>query len=208
MISIDLQSMCWKSILLYVFICIIISILKGINEFILALFPNLIRQTNDNKELLQKKIKRGFMIISLYIAICIAIAILSSITPDIFITNSCNPEIFPSHAITVKQDSITLDTNSFTVDNYLTIEEAIIISYSRKLTPTELSHFSSQDLFYIRNGIFAYMGRDFAEPDLLLYYSKYSWYTPYIAPKDFPFSIFNENQVYNIELIKNLEKSY
>lgn len=71
-----------------------------------------------------------------------------------------------------------------------------------------LDSLSTEELWLLRNGIYAYEGRIFNENELTDYYYNYSWYNPTIAPGELDWNTFTTEQQNNIMKIKNLESTY
>ena len=86
------------------------------------------------------------------------------------------------------------------------VEEYIILASTREISKEELSQFSKEDLFWIRNGIYAYCGRSFLEQEITQYFAKFEWYKPVVKAEDFRWEIFNEAQARTIINIKSIEK--
>ncbi len=86
------------------------------------------------------------------------------------------------------------------IDGYLLSE-----SDSRYYTEDELSGWSSEDLRYARNEIYARHGYIFDSEDLKNYFEEKSWYEGTVASDDFDESAFNEYEKANIELILSIE---
>lgn len=84
--------------------------------------------------------------------------------------------------------------------------ESYILQSQYKIISNDMWHtFSKRELYYIRNGIFAYCGRKFLEPELTQYYSRYDWYDGVIEPQDFMFEYLNEYQQQNAITIRDIE---
>ena len=104
--------------------------------------------------------------------------------------NPIEPDTDPSN------DIITLTPLEQTVDMLvpLTYEEVLPIETWREL--------SDKELYYCRNGIFAYAHAIF-ESD---FYEVFSWYSGTVNIKDFDWGVLNPYQIKNIENIKAVEK--
>lgn len=104
--------------------------------------------------------------------------------------NPIEPDSNPSN------DIITLTPLEQTVDELVpkTYEEVVPIDIWRGL--------SDKELYYCRNGIFAYAHAIF-ESD---FYKVFSWYSGTVDIKDFDWGVLNPYQVKNIENIKAVEK--
>lgn len=91
-------------------------------------------------------------------------------------------------------------------DNTLTpldkmIEEYILYSENTIIPIDELETLSDDELYYIRNGIFAYVGKYYKSG----YYDKFSWYNGDIVDSDDIWNKINEFQLKNINNIKLIE---
>ncbi len=95
------------------------------------------------------------------------------------------------------------DTSSY--PSYNSYNEYIIYdSDCRYLSASELSYYTSEELGYIRNEIFARHGYVFKQTKYKNYFNSMSWYYP-----DYSYSgnlsTLNSYEYYNVELIKDLE---
>lgn len=84
------------------------------------------------------------------------------------------------------------------------VEYYILCSESREISIGELDTLTDEELRFIRNGIYAYCGREYTE-DLKEYYEKYTWYMPHISKKEFLWDYFNVFQQKTIENIIKVE---
>ncbi len=82
------------------------------------------------------------------------------------------------------------------IDNY------IQKCYQKVIPKEEFNNLATYELYYIRNGIFAYSGMIFPKN----YYERYSWYNGIIQPSHFKWDMLNEFQKENIENIKEIER--
>ena len=103
--------------------------------------------------------------------------------------NPIEPNSNPSN------DIVTLTPLEQTVDKWVptTYEEVVPIDIWRSL--------SNEELYYIRNGIYAYSHAIFPSG----YYEKFAWYSGIIDVNEFEWSYFNFYQKKNIENIKAVE---
>ena len=69
----------------------------------------------------------------------------------------------------------------------------------------EVSRLGLRELCYARNEIYARRGYIFSSQELRDYFSAKSWYHGTITAASFSSSIFNEYELYNIELLKQYE---
>lgn len=87
------------------------------------------------------------------------------------------------------------------------VHERVAVDYyvlecvHRVISVNEWMELSNEELYYIRNGIFAYCGCCFNSG----YYDIFLWYEGYIAPKDFDFEDLNDCQYKNIMNIVYVE---
>ena len=72
----------------------------------------------------------------------------------------------------------------------------------------DLKPFSLYELYYLRNGIFAYIGLDFSKsnPALFKRFSQFSWYKPTIKSGAVAYSKLNKTQKNNVNKLLNEEK--
>lgn len=82
------------------------------------------------------------------------------------------------------------------------IEKYIIMSKSEVISEDILKDLSHKELYYIRNGIFAYEGLFFESG----YYERFSWYKGDIYSKEEVWNRFNYYQSINVNNIKSLEQ--
>lgn len=73
--------------------------------------------------------------------------------------------------------------------------------YQEIISEEELNNLTNNELYYIRNGIFAYSGMIFS----INYYERYSWYNGHIQKSHFKWNMLNKYQQENIENIKEIE---
>ena len=104
-------------------------------------------------------------------------------------TDTTDPED-PDETEATKSDSSTGS------DEFLLPDSA-----SRNLSESELSSFSQEDLNLALNEIFARHGRIFSEPSIKAYFNAQSWYHGTVSAEDFDMSVFNEYELYNVNLI-------
>lgn len=86
------------------------------------------------------------------------------------------------------------------------LETYILLSDEIEFTDSQLKTFSSSELYFLRNGIFALSGREFEEEELMEAFQNYEWYVPEIPPGEFTWSMLNEKQVINIKKIQKIEQ--
>lgn len=109
----------------------------------------------------------------------------------------------PQNPISEKEEGIPNTSYTDSIDDIeespltpleQTVEEWILISYQETVSVNIWRTLSDEELYYIRNGIFAYSHAKFDQN----FYDVYSWYegTTYIS--DFDWSVFNYYQVDNI----------
>lgn len=104
------------------------------------------------------------------------------------------PEVYTPMVEEVEEDDKDLE-----IDEYL-----IADSDSRYLTEAELAAYTTEELSFIRNEIFARYGYVFNNEKYINYFSEKSWYTPdssFEGNKE----DFNDYEIENINLIKSLE---
>lgn len=90
------------------------------------------------------------------------------------------------------------------------IESCILDSRDHELGVDMLRELSDEELYYIRNGIYAYQGRIFNTSGLNEYYSKYDWYFPCYSEEEFRAEFFNKSQartISNIVFVENERKN-
>lgn len=81
-------------------------------------------------------------------------------------------------------------------------------SDSRYLTRAEVEALSDEELRLARNEIYARHGRMFDSEDLQAYFDSKSWYVPLYTPEEYAsigYSLFNDFEIYNLELIIEVE---
>lgn len=78
-------------------------------------------------------------------------------------------------------------------------------SNSRYLSYQELQGYSSDELAYIRNEIYARRGYIFQKSKYNDYFNKKSWYHGYYTSDTFDEGVFNDYEKTNIDLIKSME---
>lgn len=86
------------------------------------------------------------------------------------------------------------------------LEDLILSSATRVIAKEELEALSDNELYLLRNGVYALAGRLFNEEDLMSYYESFSWYEGTIPPNKFTRNDFNEFQKINIDIIVNYDK--
>lgn len=87
------------------------------------------------------------------------------------------------------------------------IEKYIVRSEKEIISIPEIEELSDEELYLMRNGIFAYCGREFLEKELEEYFLQYEWYEPSISRDDFKWNMLNHYQQKNVENISKIEKS-
>lgn len=80
-------------------------------------------------------------------------------------------------------------------------------SDSRYLTSAECEAKTAEELRIARNEIYARHGRLFDSEDLQAYFSSQDWYDGTIAPEDFDYTVLNDYEIYNVNLMKSIEDS-
>lgn len=98
----------------------------------------------------------------------------------------------------------------YTVPVQPTVQSEYIIydSNSRYLTASELQYYTTEQLGYIRNEIYARRGYIFSQPEYSIYFNSKSWYTPMYDYNAFvKYVQFNTYEQYNIMLIYEIEQS-
>lgn len=103
---------------------------------------------------------------------------------------------------TVYGNAISVEVEEVVRDK---VECYILDSKYREISIEELEELSDDELRFIRNGIYAYCGREFTD-DLRKYYEQYEWYNPYISKEDFDWDYFNVFQQRTIENIVGVER--
>ena len=88
-----------------------------------------------------------------------------------------------------------------TADNNYIIEE----SNTRKLTESEVSGLTKDELRLARNEIYARHGLMFQADDLQEYFGRQSWYNPTIPSGQFDENILNSYEKENLQLLQKLE---
>ena len=86
------------------------------------------------------------------------------------------------------------------------VEYMILQGSQRVLEESELKGLTSEELYLIRNGMFAFQGRGFHESELSEYYSQFEWYIPTVEPRDFTWDMLNSYQQTNVVAIKRIEE--
>lgn len=86
------------------------------------------------------------------------------------------------------------------------VEYMILQGGQRVLEERELKCLTNQELYLIRNGLFAFQGRGFYESELSEYYSQFEWYIPTVEPRDFTWDMLNSYQQTNVVAIKRIEE--
>lgn len=100
------------------------------------------------------------------------------------------------------------ELNSFIHEFYYTEEQKLVEHYvhkcKEKIIPIEEWKKCTQlQLYYIRNGIYAYGGRHYKGS----FYNVFEWYDGHIQPKDFKDGMLNYYQNKNIANIKKIEEN-
>lgn len=85
-------------------------------------------------------------------------------------------------------------------------EAYILLGSESVFTDSQLEILTENELYIIRNGIFAYCGRIFNEENLMEIFTDYNWYNPRYPPEDFKWEMLNPIQQKNIIKIKNFEQ--
>lgn len=80
-------------------------------------------------------------------------------------------------------------------------------SSSRYLTESDLAYYNKEILGYARNEIFARHGNIFETPRYRDWYSQFSWYNNLPKKVDVGYADFNDYEIANVELIKQLEEA-
>lgn len=79
---------------------------------------------------------------------------------------------------------------------------------SQVFTRADIEGFDEQTCLYARNGVYARSGRMFNDPDLQAFFSRFSWYYPYVEPADFTSDMLNDCQIQNIALVMAYESEH
>lgn len=82
------------------------------------------------------------------------------------------------------------------------IENYIVECSSREMTYNHLKELDGMELYYIRNGIYAYCGVKFESG----FYDSFDWYNGSIEEKDFEWDMLNHYQQLNINTILRIEE--
>ena len=85
----------------------------------------------------------------------------------------------------------------------LLIEKYILYGSNYIIEQDELRNFTKKELYYIRNGIYAYAGMKFESE----YYYQFDWYKGEISDKDFSWEDLNIYQQTNILHIREIEEN-
>ena len=91
-------------------------------------------------------------------------------------------------------------------------------SIFRQLTAEELAGYSNKGLCFIRNEMFARLGRQFNNPELASYFSSMPWYNGNVSPDSFMVANYSGITIdgrtvdsaaidYNTELLLSMENS-
>lgn len=80
-------------------------------------------------------------------------------------------------------------------------------SNSRYISQNEVNTLTLQEICYAKNEIFARHGRLFQSQELTDYFNSKSWYSGYINPSNFSYTVFNSYEAANVELLKNAEQT-
>lgn len=110
----------------------------------------------------------------------------------------------PVEQIIVEKPVYIYETQPYTYsDSYY------ILPYSSTylLDDSDLYGLSAQELCYARNEIYARHGRMFVSSELQNYFNSQGWYSPSIAPEDFPESLLSSVETQNIQTILNRENA-
>jgi YARHG domain len=83
--------------------------------------------------------------------------------------------------------------------------QAVPYFMTRKLTESDISGKSADELDIMRNEIYARHGRKFMRADLQRYFSRQSWYSPRYEAGNFPDGILNPIERANIRFLKYQE---
>lgn len=78
--------------------------------------------------------------------------------------------------------------------------------FSRYLSKADLCFYPTEDLWLLRNEIYAAHGRAFTNEILSRYFSGKSWYQPRVQPSDFSDQVLSDIEKKNILLIQSLEQ--
>ena len=123
------------------------------------------------------------------------------------LTFAANPVIISDDIdkITIEDDNTNKDFDNKEQENSLTEEQQIIEKYIIRphdeiIPKDELKLLTKEQLYFIRNGIFAYAGQYFESG----YYNCFSWYIGDIAPEDIYIKL-NYYQSRNIDNIRSVE---
>jgi hypothetical protein len=74
------------------------------------------------------------------------------------------------------------------------------------LSELQIASLSPQQMRLLRNAFFAKYGYKFRSPDLLEFFSKFSWYQPQID--EIPSSKLTKDEQFNVELLQSYEKDF
>ncbi len=114
----------------------------------------------------------------------------------------------PTGAVDIR-DVESGDTDYNNTEN--TDEDTAVSGYifedsdSRYLSRTECEAYSAQELRIARNEIYARHGRLFDSEDLQEYFEAQDWYEGTISPEDFDYTVLNDYERYNVNLMKSIE---
>lgn len=103
--------------------------------------------------------------------------------------------------------STTSTTESKTEPVTASADEYILpYSDTKKLTDSDLSELSEEQLVLARNEIYARHGRKFNTDYIQEYFNSKSWYKGTVNPDDFTEDMLNDIEIYNISFIKEAEE--
>lgn len=106
--------------------------------------------------------------------------------------------------IVVTEDEVVSET-VLVEEEYSKVGNLILRCEYEVVPKEKWSELSAEELYLVRNGIYAYEGRIFIEKDLTDFFDQYWWYEPIILPKDFKGEYLNTYQHENIMNILEIE---
>ena len=127
-----------------------------------------------------------------------------AITMCVFCTIFAKESYDDQSELTLDIDDVIEETVTF--ENIFSEEQEIVNNYIERsssdiISIEELNNLSDNELYYIRNGIYAYEGYYFNSG----YYDEFPWYNGHILPDDFNENMLNHCQIVNIHNIKYIE---
>lgn len=139
------------------------------------------------REIESSKHNNVAQIIVLIVAICVAINCLS----------------YVGEAIANEKDEIAddnTDIDNRVIEYYILNADEVLFSYA------DVSQLSNNELYYIRNGIYALHGKNFGEEELDKFYREFKWYSPQHDSADVVKELISSQEWELIEIIQKVEE--